>query len=122
MLLYELSSLKGRLLLSVLMLEEAGRNRYAVAGVDQVVSHESRHFADDGWEALPGHLRYLLRVGYALVAAHRNVHSFTSFLTRLRDSKAGSDPFHHKQGATSRRPVQTSENLKQAQFAELASG
>src|SRR5829696_1657752 len=38
MLPHELSCPKGRLLLSILMLEDAGRNCYAVAGVHQVVS------------------------------------------------------------------------------------
>src|SRR5829696_6863265 len=55
MLPHELSCHKGRLLLSVLMLKDAGRNCYAVPSVDQVVSHESRHFADDGHKALLGH-------------------------------------------------------------------
>src|SRR5918994_1108353 len=77
MLLYELSSPKGRLLLSILVLKDAGRNYYAVPGVDPVVSHESRHFADQGHEAFLGHLPHLLRVGHALVAAHCNVHCFT---------------------------------------------
>src|SRR5215211_8104954 len=77
MLLHELSCLKGRLLLSVLMLKDANCNHYAVAGVDPVVSHESRHFADDGHKALLGHLPHLVRVGHALVAPHCNVHSFT---------------------------------------------
>src|SRR5215211_2939656 len=57
MLLHELSCPIGGLLLSVLMLKDAGRNYYAVAGVDPVVSHESRHFADDGHKALL-HNRY----------------------------------------------------------------
>src|SRR5215211_5883153 len=77
MLLYELSGPKGRLLLSILMLKDAGRHYYAVAGVDPVVSDEPRHFADDGHEAFLGHLPHLLRVGHALVAPHCNVHSFT---------------------------------------------
>src|SRR5215208_1883958 len=77
MLLDELSCPKGRLLLSVLVLKDAGRNCYAVAGVDQVVSHEPRHSADDGHKAFLGHLRHLLRVGNALEAPHCNVHSFS---------------------------------------------
>ena len=76
MLLYELSSPKGRLLLSILMLKDARRNYYPVAGVDPVVSEETRHFADDGHEAFLGHLPHLLRVGHAVLAPHRNVHSF----------------------------------------------
>src|SRR5215212_11680917 len=77
MLLHELSCLKGRLLLSVLMLKDANCNHYAVAGVDPVVSHESRHFADDGHKALLSQLRQLLRVTHTLVSAHCNVHSFS---------------------------------------------
>src|ERR687894_3262523 len=89
MLRYELSCPKGRLLLSVLMLEDAGRNYYAVSGVDQVPSHESRHLADDGHKALLGHLPHLLRVGHALVAPHCNVHSFSlPPLERGRDPSA----------------------------------
>ena len=48
MLLHQLSCPKVRLLLSVLMLKDACRNYYAVSGVNKVVSHESRHLADDG--------------------------------------------------------------------------
>src|SRR5215211_1413174 len=76
MLCHELSCPKGRLLLSVLMLEDAGRNHHAVPGVDTVVSHEPRHFADDGHVVLLNQLPHLLRVGDALVAPHRNVHRF----------------------------------------------
>src|SRR5918993_4985884 len=76
MLCHELSSPKGRLLLGVLMFEDADPNQYAVSGVDCVVSHEPRHFADDGHKALLGHLCHLLGVAHALVAPHRNVHSF----------------------------------------------
>src|ERR687889_651112 len=84
MLCHELSSLPARLLLSLLVLKDAGRNHYALPGVYPVVSHEPRHFAEDGQELLlrvPGHL---LRVGHALVAPYRSVHSFctTSFATR----------------------------------------
>ena len=46
MLLHELSCPKGRLLLGVLMLKDTGRNCYAVPGVDQVVSYESRRLAE----------------------------------------------------------------------------
>src|SRR5215203_3210844 len=89
MLSHELSSPEGRLLLCVLMLKDAGCNHYAVAGVDQVVSYESRHFADDGHKALLGHLRHLLGVGHALVAPHCNVHSFSlPPLKRGRDRSA----------------------------------
>src|SRR5829696_9795521 len=77
MLPHELSCHKGRLLLSVLMLKDAGRNCYAVPSVDRVVSHESRHFADDGHKALLGHLRHLLGVGHVLEAPHCNIHSFS---------------------------------------------
>src|SRR5215217_3747477 len=76
MLRHELSRPKGRFLLSGLMLKDAGRNHYAVPCVDPVVSHESRHLADDGHKALIHKLRHLLRVGHALVASHCNVHSF----------------------------------------------
>src|SRR5215213_8780209 len=75
MLCHKLSSHKGRLLLSVLMLKDANPDHYAVPGVECVVSHESRQFADDGHKALPGHLRHLLGVSDALVAPHCNVHS-----------------------------------------------
>src|SRR5215218_3634467 len=60
MLLHKLSSHKGRLLLSVLMLKDANPDHYAVACVERVVSHESRHFADDGHKAFLGHLGHLL--------------------------------------------------------------
>ena len=49
---HERSSLEVRLLLGVLMLEDAGRNHNPVTGVDEVVSDESRHLADDGNKAL----------------------------------------------------------------------
>src|SRR5215208_4643199 len=83
MLRHELSSLPVRLLLSVLVLKDAGRNHYALPGVDAVVSHESRHFADDGYKALIHQAPCLARVGHALVAPYRSVHSFctTSFPT-----------------------------------------
>src|SRR5215207_1748504 len=77
MLLHKLSSHKGRLLLSVLMLKDANPDHYAVPGVDCVVSHESRHFADDGHKAFLGHLRHLLRVTHALEPPHCNVHSLS---------------------------------------------
>src|SRR5215217_1643131 len=73
---HELSCQKGRLLLSVLMLKDAGCNHYSVPGVDKVVSNESRHLADDGHKVLC-HLRHLLRVSHALEAPHCNVHSFS---------------------------------------------
>src|SRR5215207_5226396 len=59
------------------MLEDAGRNHHAVSGIDTVVSHKSRHFADDGHVVLLNQLRHLLGVGHALVAPHCNVHSFS---------------------------------------------
>src|SRR5215208_3311397 len=77
MLLHKLSSHKGRLLLSVLMLKDANPDHYAVPGVECVVSHESLQFADDGHEAFLGHLCHLLRVTHALEAPHCNVHSFS---------------------------------------------
>src|SRR5215213_10688544 len=76
MLCHELTCHKGRLLLSVLMLKDAGRNCYAISGVDQVVSHKSGDLADDGHKALLGHLHHLLRVSDALEPPHRSVHSF----------------------------------------------
>src|SRR5918992_2845696 len=87
MLRHELSCHKGRLLLSILMLKDAGCNHYAVAGIDQVVSHESRHFADDGHKAFLAQLRHLLRVSHALVAPYCNVHRFS-----LPPLKRGRDP------------------------------
>src|SRR5215218_4183731 len=77
MLPHKLSCPKGGLLLSVLMLEDAGCNHYAVPGVDHVVSHKSRHFADDGHKAFLAHLGHLLGVSHALVAPHCCVHSST---------------------------------------------
>src|SRR5687768_9649611 len=73
----ELSCQKGRLLLCVLMLKDANPNHYAVPGVECVVSHESRHLADDGQKAFLGHLRHLLGVSHALEPPHCNVHSFS---------------------------------------------
>src|SRR5215212_10240497 len=58
------------------MLKDACRNHHAVAGVDTVVSHESRHSADEGHVVLLNQLRHLLGVSHALVSAHCNVHSF----------------------------------------------
>src|ERR671921_966523 len=75
MLLHELSSHKVRLLLSVLMLKDAGRNHYAIPGVDPIVSDEPRYFADEGHKALLDQLPRLLRVGNTIVSAHCNVHS-----------------------------------------------
>src|SRR5215212_1472761 len=76
MLRHELSRPKGRLLLGVLVLEDAGRNHNPVTCVDTVVSNEARHFADDGHEALIDQLRHLLRFAHAIVPSNRNVHSF----------------------------------------------
>src|ERR687893_429147 len=75
MLLHKLSCHKVRLLLSVLMLKDAGRNHYAVPGVDPVVSYEPRYFADEGHKSLLDQLPRLLRVGNTVVSAHCNVHS-----------------------------------------------
>ena len=80
MLRHELSRPKVRLLLGVLMLEDAARNDYAVPGVDQLVGHESQHFADDRNKALIDQLAHLLGVAHALVAPHRNVHSSLAYL------------------------------------------
>src|SRR5918998_5421348 len=77
MLRHEVSCPKGRLLLGLLMLKDASCDHYAVPGIDQVVSHESRHLADDGHEAFLAQLRHLLRVSHTLVAPHCNVHSFS---------------------------------------------
>src|SRR5215210_7564198 len=74
MLRHELSCLNVRLLLSVLVLIDAGRTYDAVSGVDPVESDESRHFADDGHETLIYQLPHLLGVAHSLVAAHRNIH------------------------------------------------
>src|ERR671917_388220 len=90
MLSHELSCHKVRLLLSVLMLIDAGRNHYAIPSVDPIVSHEPRYFADEGHKALIDQLPHLLRVGDALVSAHCNVHSFS--------------PPPKKEGGTLRRP------------------
>src|ERR687894_744712 len=78
---HELSSPPVRLLLSLLVLKDAGRNHYAVPGVDKVESHEPWHFADHGQELLLHVPRHLARVGHTLVAPYRSVHSFctTSF-------------------------------------------
>src|SRR5215208_7220955 len=73
----ELSCHKGRFLLSSLVLKDADPNQYAVAGVDCVVSHKSRQFADDGHKAFLGHLCHLLRVTHALEPPYCNVHSFS---------------------------------------------
>src|SRR5215212_9809861 len=81
----ELPSPPVRLLLSLLVLKDAGRNHYTVPGVDKVVSYEPRHFADDGYKALLHLPPHLARVGHALIPPYRNVHSFcaTSFPTTL---------------------------------------
>src|SRR5215218_10365502 len=89
MLRHELSCPKVRLLLSVLMLEDARRNHNPVPGVDPVVSHEPRHFADDGHEALIDQLPHLLRVGHALVAPHGNVHSSLAYLLHIEGEVIG---------------------------------
>ena len=89
MLLHKLSSYKGRLLLSVLMLKDANPDHYAVSGVECVVSHESWHVADDWHKALPGHLSHLLGVSDALVSAHCNVHSSLAYLPKTGRDRAG---------------------------------
>src|ERR671916_727821 len=83
MLRHELSSPPSRLLLSLLVLKDAGRNHYAFPGIDQVVSHKSRHFTDDGYKALLHLPPHLARVPHTLDAPYRSVHSFctTSFPT-----------------------------------------
>src|SRR5215208_2503736 len=83
MLCHDISGPPVRLLLSLLVLKDAGRNHYALPGVDHVVSHEPRHFANDGQELLLHVPRHLFRVGHTLVAPYRSVHSFctTSFAT-----------------------------------------
>src|ERR671910_2063898 len=83
--LHELSSHKVRLLLSILMLKDACRNHYAIAGVDPIVSDEPWYFADEGHKALIDQLPRLLRVSDALVSAHCNVHSFSPPPKRGRD-------------------------------------
>jgi hypothetical protein len=55
------------------MLKDADPDHYAVPGVDYVVSHKSRQFAEDGHKAFLGHLCHLLRVSHTLVSPHRNV-------------------------------------------------
>src|ERR687898_3465220 len=85
MLLHELSSHKVRLLLSVLVLKDACRNHYAIAGVDPLVSDEPRYFADEGHKALIDQLPRLLGVSDALVSAHCTVHSFSPPPKRGRD-------------------------------------
>src|SRR5215213_5061353 len=77
---HELPSLPARLLLSLLVLKDAGSNHYALPGVDPVVSHESRHFADDGQEVLLHLLRHLFGVSHTLVAPYCSVHSFFHYL------------------------------------------
>src|SRR5215210_5777717 len=86
MLRHELSSPPVRLLLSGLVLIDAGRNHHPVPGVDPVVSHESRDFADDGYKALLHQAPCLARVGHTLIPPNRSVHSFyaTSFPTLSR--------------------------------------
>src|SRR5215203_7418547 len=112
MLRIELFSPKGRLLLTGRILKDAGRNHYAVPGVDPVVSYESRDCADDGQKALIDQPPRLSRVGHALVPPYRCVHRLTlaPFLTRLRETRRV-DSFHHKHGATMRSAVHTPNGL-----------
>src|SRR5919107_517562 len=56
----ELTCHKVRLLLRVLMLEDAGRNHYAIPSVDPIVSDEPRYFGDEGYKALIDQLARLL--------------------------------------------------------------
>src|ERR687898_1556354 len=77
MLCHELSSPPVRLLLSVLVLKDAGRNHHPVPGVDPVVSHESGDFANDGYKALLHLAPCLARVAHALIPPYRSVHSFS---------------------------------------------
>src|ERR687897_3812727 len=124
MLLHELSSHKVRLLLSVLMLKDAGRNHYAIAGVDPIVSDEPRYFADEGHKALLDQLARLLRVGNTIVSAHCNVHS-----SNLPPSHRGrGDQPHLKliNATTLARSAEfrmnsypTSENAQKAKFGEF---
>src|SRR5215208_8145958 len=83
MLRHELSSPPVRLLLSGLVLIDAGRNHHPVPGVDPVVSHKSGDLADDGYKALLHQAPCLARVAHALIPPYRSVHSFctTSFAT-----------------------------------------
>jgi hypothetical protein len=85
MLCHKLSCPKSRLLLSVLMLEDAGRNRYAVASVDEVVSHEPLYFADEEQEALIHNPPRFARVTHTLVAPYRDV----QLSATLRDQGPG---------------------------------
>src|SRR5919112_3276221 len=85
MLLHELSCPKGGLLLSCFMLEDANPDHYTVAGVDQIVSHESWHLADNGHEAFLAQLGHLLRISHALVSPRCNVHRFSPPPKRGRD-------------------------------------
>src|SRR5215203_4817498 len=73
---HELSRSKVRLLLGVLVLEDARRNHYPVPRVDEVVSDEARQLADDGDKALIDKLGHLLGLADAIVAPYRDVHSF----------------------------------------------
>src|SRR3712207_2565100 len=82
MLPYVLSSPPGRLFRTGLVLKDAGRKHHTFSGIDEVVRHEPRHFTNNGQKALIHVPDHFARVGHALVAPHRNVHSFyaTSFL------------------------------------------
>src|ERR687894_10737 len=88
----ELSRNKGGLLLSVLMLEDAGCNHYPVPGVHNVVSHEARHLADDGHKALLSHLGHLLGISHPLVSAHCSVHSSLAYLLTREGGTRGALP------------------------------
>src|SRR5919202_4250794 len=84
MLCHKLSCHKVGLLLSILMLKDAGRNHYAVPSIDEVVSHKPRHLADDGHKALIRNPPCFARVGHTLVAPHRNVHRALAYLLLSR--------------------------------------
>ena len=91
MLSHELSCPKVRLLLSGLMLKDAGRNCYAVPGVDQVVSYESRQFADNRKKpsSRPAALPFAGR-SHPRSTVPQRTSLYTAYcLPRLRDSRAG---------------------------------
>src|SRR5215218_4411792 len=73
---HELSRPEVRLLLGLLVLEDARRDHDPVPGVNEVVRDEARHLADDRDKVLIHKLGHLLGIAHALVASHCNVHSF----------------------------------------------
>src|SRR3712207_5439571 len=74
---HELSSLPVRFLLTGGVLKDAGRNHHTVAGVDPVVSQESRDVADNGQPTLTHNPRHFAWVGDTLVPPYCHVHRFT---------------------------------------------